>query len=128
MKLLSAVIIVISMLVSAFATPTFAVEIKGAGATFPSPLYAQWAESYKAETSQIISYNGIGSAGGIKFIKAAAVTFGGSDMPLPPNELEKSDLIQFPTAIGGDVPIINVPGIKTGELVLNGPILAKIFL
>jgi phosphate transport system substrate-binding protein len=128
MKLLSAAIIMISMLISAFATPTFAVEIKGAGATFPLPLYAQWAESYKAETSQIISYNGIGSAGGIKFIKAAAVTFGGSDMPLPPNELEKSGLIQFPTVIGGDVPIINVPGIKTGELVLNGPILAKIFL
>lgn len=118
----------IAMMLSIFVTPSFATEITGAGATFPSPLYAQWADAYKAETNHIITYNGIGSAGGIKYIKAAAVTFGGSDMPLSSNELEKSGLIQFPTAIGADVPVINVSGIKSGEVILSGPILAKIFL
>lgn len=128
MNIFSAAITVIAMLIWVSATSVFAEEIKGAGATFPSPLYAQWADLYKAETGRLITYNGIGSAGGIKFIKSSAVTFGGSDMPLSPIELEKSGLIQFPTVIGGNVPVINIPGIKTGELILNGPVLAKIFL
>ena len=105
-----------------------ALEIKGIGATFPSPLYAKWAEAYKAETGQTLSYDAIGSGGGIKHIKAGGVTFGASDMPLPHDELEKSGLIQFPTVIGGLVPIINIPGVKSGELVFDGPTLAKIFL
>lgn len=128
MNILSAAITVMAMLIWVSATSVFAEEIKGAGATFPSPLYAQWADLYKAETGQIVTYNAIGSAGGIKFIKSEAVTFGGSDMPLSPIELEKSGLIQFPTVIGGNVPVMNVPGIKTGELILSGPVIAKIFL
>ena len=105
-----------------------AIEITGVGATFPYPLYAKWAEAYEAKTGQTLSYNAIGSGGGIKHIKAGVATFGGSDMPLPANELKQSGLIQFPTAIGGLVPIINIPGVKSGELVFDGQTLAKIFL
>src|SRR5712671_2377661 len=105
-----------------------AADISGAGATFPYPVYAKWADAYKKETGIGLNYQSIGSGGGIKQIKAKTVTFGASDMPLKPEELKASGLVQFPTVTGGDVPVVNLEGIKPGELVLDGPTLAKIFL
>jgi phosphate transport system substrate-binding protein len=108
--------------------PASAVDISGAGATFPYPIYAKWADAYKKETGNGLNYQSIGSGGGIKQIKAKTVTFGASDMPLKPEELKASGLVQFPTVIGGVVPVVNLEGIKPGELVFDGPALAKIFL
>ncbi len=108
--------------------PATAVEISGAGATFPYPIYAKWADTYKKETGIGLNYQSIGSGGGIKQIEAKTVTFGASDMPLTPEELTKAGLVQFPTVIGGDVPVINLEGLKPGDLELDGPTLAKIFL
>jgi phosphate transport system substrate-binding protein len=105
-----------------------AVDISGAGATFPYPIYAKWADTYKKETGNGLNYQSIGSGGGIKQIKAKTVTFGASDMPLKPEELQEAGLVQFPTVTGGAVPVVNLEGIKPGELVLDGPTLAKIFL
>ncbi|HTS41299.1 MAG TPA: phosphate ABC transporter substrate-binding protein PstS [Xanthobacteraceae bacterium] len=105
-----------------------AADISGAGATFPYPLYAKWGDAYKKETGTGINYQSIGSGGGIKQIQSKTVTFGASDMPLKPADLEKSGLIQFPTVIGGDIPVVNLEGIKSGELVFDGPTLANIFL
>ena len=105
-----------------------AVDISGAGATFPYPIYAKWADAYKKETGVGLNYQSIGSGGGIKQIKAKTVTFGATDMPLEATELAASGLIQFPTVIGGDVPVVNLDGIKPGDLTLSGPALAKIFL
>lgn len=105
-----------------------AAQISGAGATFPYPLYAKWAAAYKKATGIGLNYQSIGSGGGIKQIVANTVTFGASDMPLKPKILEGYGLVQFPTVIGGAVPTANLPGIKPGELVLDGPTLAKIFL
>lgn len=104
-----------------------AADISGAGATFPYPVYAKWADTYKKETGVGMNYQSIGSGGGIKQIKAKTVTFGASDAPLKPDELEKAGLVQFPTVIGGVVPIINVPGLKAGEVTLDGQTLADIF-
>ncbi|MGH6935454.1 MAG: phosphate ABC transporter substrate-binding protein PstS [Methylocella sp.] len=108
--------------------PAGAVDISGAGATFPYPIYAKWADTYKKETGNGLNYQSIGSGGGIKQIKAKTVTFGASDMPLKPEELREAGLVQFPTVIGGVVPVVNLEGIKPGELALDGPTLAKIFL
>jgi len=108
--------------------PVVAADISGAGATFPYPLYAKWADIYKKDTGVGLNYQSIGSGGGIKQIKANTVTFGASDMPLKPAELKEAGLVQFPTVVGGVVPVINIEGIKPGELVLDGPTLAKIFL
>src|SRR5436853_3876971 len=105
-----------------------AADISGAGATFPYPVYAKWADSYKKETGNGLNYQSIGSGGGIKQITARTVTFGASDMPLKAEELEKGGLIQFPTVIGGDIPVVNLQDIKSGDLKLDGPTLAKIFL
>jgi phosphate transport system substrate-binding protein len=105
-----------------------AADISGAGATFPFPIYAKWADAYKKETGNGLNYQSIGSGGGIKQIKANTVTFGATDMPLEAADLAASVLVQFPTVIGGDVPVVNLDGIKPGELVLDGPTLAKIFL
>jgi phosphate transport system substrate-binding protein len=105
-----------------------AADITGAGATFPYPLYAKWATSYKATTSNNMNYQSIGSGGGIKQIQSKTVDFGASDMPLKPEELEKSGLTQFPTVLGGVVPVINVPGIAAGQVKFTGPLLADIFL
>jgi phosphate transport system substrate-binding protein len=104
-----------------------AADISGAGATFPYPVYAKWADTYKKETGVGMNYQSIGSGGGIKQIKAKTVTFGASDAPLKPEELEKAGLVQFPTVIGGIVPILNVPGLKAGDLTLDGQTLADIF-
>jgi phosphate transport system substrate-binding protein len=106
----------------------FAADITGAGATFPYPLYAKWAEAYKAKTNNNMNYQSIGSGGGIKQIQSKTVDFGASDMPLKPEELDKAGLTQFPTVIGGVVPVINVPGITAGQLKLTGPLLADIYL
>jgi phosphate transport system substrate-binding protein len=110
------------------ATAAFADDITGAGATFPYPLYAKWAEAYKAKTGVGLNYQAIGSGGGIKQIEAKTVDFGASDMPLKAEGLQKEGLQQFPTVMGGVVLAINIPGIETGKLKLNGKILADIYL
>src|SRR5882762_1587631 len=110
------------------ATSARAVDISGAGATFPYPIYAKWADSYKKETGVGMNYQSIGSGGGIKQIKAKTVTFGASDAPLPGKELDESGLAQFPMVMGGIVPVVNLEGIKPGELVIDGPTLARIYL
>src|SRR5215204_1694235 len=121
-------IVAAAALSAALAGPAPAAEISGAGATFPYPLYAKWADAYKKETGIGLNYQSIGSGGGIKQIQAKTVTFGASDMPLTSAELEKSGLVQFPTVIGGDVPVVNIEGIKSADLKLDGPTLADIFL
>src|SRR5882724_11281568 len=103
-------------------------DISGAGATFPYPIYAKWADAYKQKTGIGLNYQSIGSGGGIKQIKAKTVTFGASDMPLKPEDLEKSGLLQFPMIMGGVVPVVNLEGIKPGELTLDGATLAAIFM
>src|SRR5262245_21721894 len=108
--------------------PAIAADISGAGATFPYPIYAKWADAYKKETGVGLNYQSIGSGGGIKQIKAKTVVFGATDQPLPGKELDEIGLIQFPMVMGGIVPVINVEGIKPAEIVLDGPPLAKIFL
>ena len=110
------------------AASAVAVDITGAGATFPYPLYAKWAAAYKTKTGVGMNYQSIGSGGGIKQIQNKTVDFGASDMPLKPEELEKDGLTQFPTVIGGDVPVFNVKEIKSGELKLTGAVIADIFL
>jgi phosphate transport system substrate-binding protein len=104
-----------------------AAEISGAGATFPDLIYAKWAEAYAKETGVTLSYQSIGSGGGIKQIEAKTVTFGATDKPLGERELRDKGLVQFPTVMGGIVPIVNVEGIKAGEIVLDGRTLARSF-
>lgn len=106
----------------------FATDITGAGATFPYPIYAKWAEAYKAKTGVGMNYQSIGSGGGIKQIEAKTVDFGASDMPLKPEDLEKNSLVQFPAIMGGDVPVYNLEGIGNGELKFTGALLADIYL
>src|SRR5262249_38756959 len=108
--------------------PAVAADISGAGATFPYPIYAKWADSYKKETNVGLNYQSIGSGGGIKQIEAKTVTFGATDMPLKAEQLEKGGLIQFPTVMGGVVPVYNVDGVAAGDITLDGATLAKIFL
>ena len=102
-----------------------AADLSGAGATFPYPVYAKWADAYKKETGVGLNYQSIGSGGGIKQIKAKTVTFGASDAPLPGKELDESGLAQFPMVMGGIVPVVNIDGVKSGDLVIDGPTLAK---
>jgi phosphate transport system substrate-binding protein len=103
-------------------------DISGAGATFPYPIYSKWADAYKQQTGVGLNYQSIGSGGGIKQIKAKTVTFGASDMPLKADELQSSGLVQFPMIIGGVVPVVNVKGVGPGQLVLDGPTVASIYL
>jgi phosphate transport system substrate-binding protein len=117
-----------SVIAAAGLTPAIAADISGAGATFPYPIYAKWADVYKKETGVGLNYQSIGSGGGIKQIQAKTVTFGASDMPLKAAELDKNGLAQFPTVMGGVVPVVNLEGVKGGELALDGATLAKIFL
>ncbi len=105
-----------------------ALDISGAGATFPYPIYAKWADTYKKDTGVGLNYQSIGSGGGIKQIEARTVTFGATDAPLTGPDLEKNGLVQFPMVMGGIVPVVNLEGIKAGEMVLDGPTLAAIFL
>jgi len=103
-------------------------SLAGAGATFPAPVYAKWADAYKSANNVAINYQAIGSGGGIKQIKAKTVDFGASDKPLKPDELNAAGLYQFPTVIGGVVPVVNLPGIKAGRIKLSGGVLGDIFL
>lgn len=105
-----------------------AVEISAAGASFPYPIYAKWAQAYKGVSGVGLNYQSIGSGGGIAQIKAKTVTFGASDMPLMPKDLDAAGLMQFPTVIGGVVPVVNLSGIKAGQLVLDGKTLADIYM
>jgi phosphate transport system substrate-binding protein len=105
-----------------------AADISGAGATFPYPIYAKWADAYKKLTGVGLNYQSIGSGGGIKQIKAKTVTFGASDMPLKPEDLQAAGLLQFPMVIGGVVPVVNIKGIQGGQLHLDGATVASIYL
>jgi phosphate transport system substrate-binding protein len=105
-----------------------AADISGAGATFPYPIYAKWADAYKKLTGVGLNYQSIGSGGGIKQIKAKTVTFGASDMPLKPDDLQAAGLLQFPMVIGGVVPVVNIKGIQGGQLHLDGATVASIYL
>ncbi|HZR70349.1 MAG TPA: phosphate ABC transporter substrate-binding protein PstS [Burkholderiales bacterium] len=105
-----------------------AVDITGAGATFPYPLYAKWAEAYRQQTGVGLNYQSIGSGGGIKQIRSRTVDFGASDAPLKADELEKDGLLQFPTVMGGVVPVVNLDGIAAGQMKLTGETLADIYL
>jgi phosphate transport system substrate-binding protein len=111
-----------------FAGNVLAADITGAGATFPAPIYGKWAEAYQKATGNKINYQSIGSGGGIKQITAKTVDFGASDMPLKPEALEKDGLMQFPAVIGGEVLVVNLAGIKPGEIRLTPTVLADIFL
>lgn len=107
---------------------TAAADLTGAGATFPYPIYAKWAEAYKSATGIGLNYQSIGSGGGIKQIKAKTVDFGASDMPLKPEELDKEGLVQFPAIIGGVVPVFNLDGVAPGQLKLTSDVIANIHL
>ena len=109
------------------ATAAVAADISGAGATFPYPIYAKWADTYKKETGNTLNYQSIGSGAGIKQILAKTVTFGASDMPLEQKELDKNGLVQFPTVIGGNVVVVNLDGVGPGELELDGATIADIY-
>src|SRR5437899_5209914 len=128
MKQLTRSLIPAAALAFGISTSVAAIDITGAGATFPYPIYAKSAEAYKAKSGVGMNYRSIGSGGRIKQIQNKTVDFGASDMPLKPEELEKDGLLQFPTVIGGDVPVVNLEGVKPGELKLTGPLLADIYL
>jgi len=117
-------------LAAALALPAtaFAADITGAGATFPYPIYAKWADAYKKATGMGMNYQSIGSGGGIKQITAKTVNFGASDMPMKAEDLEKNGLMQFPAIMGGVVPVYNLKGIKAGEIKFTGELLANIYL
>ncbi|MGJ4930386.1 phosphate ABC transporter substrate-binding protein PstS [Bradyrhizobium sp. HKCCYLS2038] len=112
----------------AASTSAFAADITGAGATFPFPIYSKWADAYKKETGNGLNYQSIGSGGGIKQIQAKTVTFGATDAPLKAAQLEKDGLVQWPMVMGGIVPVVNLDGVKPGEMVLDGETLANIYL
>jgi phosphate transport system substrate-binding protein len=105
-----------------------AVDITGAGATFPNPVYQKWAEAYKAKTGTALNYQSVGSGAGIKQIEANTVDFGATDKALEADELKKNDLVQFPAVIGGIVPIVNLPGVGNGDVKLDGATLGAIFM
>ncbi|HZZ91365.1 MAG TPA: phosphate ABC transporter substrate-binding protein PstS [Usitatibacter sp.] len=113
---------------TSLATSALAADITGAGATFPYPVYAKWAEAYKKATGVGLNYQSIGSGGGIKQIEAKTVDFGASDMPLSPEDLEKNGLMQFPAIMGGVVPVVKLEGIGPGQLHFTGGLLADIYL
>ena len=105
-----------------------AADISGAGATFPFPIYSKWAAAYKTQTGMGLNYQSIGSGGGIAQIEAKTVTFGASDMPMTPADLDKNGLVMFPTVVGSEVLVYNLPGIASNTLVIDGPTLANIYL
>jgi phosphate transport system substrate-binding protein len=115
------------LMVASIATSASAAEITGAGATFPFPIYAKWAEAYKKETGNSLNYQSIGSSGGIRQIRAKTVDFGATDAPLKGEELQKDGFVQFPTVMGGVVPVINIQGVETRQLKLTGEMLADIY-
>jgi phosphate transport system substrate-binding protein len=107
--------------------PAAAADITGAGATFPFPVYSKWAEAYRKETGTGLNYQSIGSGGGVKQIQAKTVDFGATDAPLKGEDLKKHGLVQFPTVMGGVVPVVNLQGVAAGQLKLTGEVLADIF-
>src|ERR1700741_2724572 len=113
---------------TALSCSAFAADITGAGATFPYPIYAKWADAYKKDTGVGLNYQSIGSGGGIKQILAKTVDFGASDAPLKPEELEKNGLIQFPAIMGGVVPVYNLKGVEAGKMRISGQLLGDIYL
>jgi phosphate transport system substrate-binding protein len=115
-------------LVAASTTAAFAADITGAGATFPFPIYSKWADAYKKETGNGLNYQSIGSGGGIKQIQAKTVTFGATDMPLKAEQLEKDGLAQWPMVMGAIVAVVNLEGVKPGEMVFDGETLANVYL
>jgi phosphate transport system substrate-binding protein len=120
-----------SFITAIFACVAFAAQaadITGAGATFPYPVYAKWAEAYKRDTGIGLNYQSIGSSGGIRQINARTVTFGASDAPVSGENLDKQGQIQFPAIIGGTVPVVNLDGFRPGELRITGPVLAEVFM
>jgi phosphate transport system substrate-binding protein len=120
-RLIASILATISITVSA-------ADITGAGATFPYPIYAKWAEAYSKETGVKLNYQSIGSSGGIRQINNKTVTFGATDAPVKGEDLDKLGQIQFPAIIGGTVPIVNLEGFKAGELRITGPVLAEVFM
>ncbi len=120
---------VAALAVSALTTiSAFAADITGAGATFPYPIYAKWADAYKKSTGNGLNYQSIGSGGGIKQITAKTVDFGASDMPMKGEDLQKEGLVQFPAIMGGVVPVYNIQGVKPGELKFTGALIGDIYL
>ena len=119
---------VLATLMAAFAVSAQAADITGAGATFPYPIYAKWAEDYKKATGVGLNYQSIGSSGGIRQINNKTVTFGATDAPVKGEDLDKNGQVQFPAIIGGTVPIINLDGFKPNELRITGPVLAEVFM
>src|SRR5450432_2279731 len=126
MKILRRLLILV--VAASFSAAATAADISGAGATFPYPIYAKWADAYKKQTGVGLNYQAIGSGGGIKQIKAKTVTFGATDMPLKPEDLKAAGLVQFPMIIGGVVPVVNIKGIAPGQLLLDGATIAAIYL
>jgi phosphate transport system substrate-binding protein len=118
----------VAMVAAVFTSGAFAADITGAGATFPYPIYAKWADAYKKATGNGMNYQSIGSGGGIKQITAKTVDFGASDMPMKAEDLQKNGLVQFPAIMGGVVPVYNVKGLKPGDIKFTGPLLADIYL
>uniref|UniRef100_A0A9E7ZK57 Phosphate-binding protein PstS n=1 Tax=Bosea sp. NBC_00436 TaxID=2969620 RepID=A0A9E7ZK57_9HYPH len=121
-------ILVLAAVAAGIAGSAQAADITGAGATFPFPIYAKWAEAYKKDTGTGLNYQSIGSGGGIRQIKAKTVAFGATDAPLKGEDLSKDGLIQFPTVMGGVVPAVNIAGVEPGKLKLSGEIIAQIYL
>jgi phosphate transport system substrate-binding protein len=113
---------------AAATAPLAAAELSGAGSSFAYPIYAKWIEAYKKETGIAVDYRSVGSADGIRQVQSKEITFGASDMPLGARDLEADGLVQFPTVVAGVVAVVNVEGIKSGDLTLDGPTLARIFL
>ena len=125
---LSSVLAAFGLMLGLAVPVAHAADISGAGSTFAFPIFSKWADLYKKETGNGLNYQSIGSGAGIKQIQAKTVTFGASDAPLTTEELKKAGLVQWPMVIGGIVPVVNLEGIKPGELMLDGPTLANIFL
>ena len=120
--------LIVGAMLGVVAVAKAATDISGAGATFPYPVYAKWADAYKAATGDSVNYQSIGSGGGIKQIEARIVAFGATDKPLEVADLDKNGLVQWPQVMGGIVPVVNLDGIAAGSLTLDGDTLAKIFL
>jgi phosphate transport system substrate-binding protein len=119
---------IFAIMAAILAVSAWAQNITGAGATFPAPIYSKWADAYNKETGVKINYQSVGSGAGIRQIEAYTVAFGGTDMPLTDEKLAESDLFQFPTVIGGVVPVVNIPGLKPEQLKLTGALIADIYL
>ena len=126
-QLISSLVVGVSA-VMAFSSAATAADMTGAGATFPYPIYAKWAEQYKAATGNGLNYQSVGSGAGIKQIKAKTVDFGASDMPLKAEDLDAEGLMQFPAIMGGVVTIVNLDGITPGQLKMTGQIVGDIYL